>query len=308
MIVTPPVLHVFGRQRGVASDADLLAHMSARQLKRGVARGLLVPELPGVKRLAGSSVDIPSRVMALSLYVGDDGFVSGMAAARQLGVECVPLKYLEVMITDRCAPHLPSWVTCTRSSWRMETDRVALADGRVVSSPLRTLFRCGATCPNARFEKIAEQMWNRRLITPNEAAAYLQTVRRRGRHGVARFERWLEHAIDRPRPSQSTLEVDLAMAVVRRGLPPPLRQYALDLNNGETIHLDLAWPDVRLGIEPGDTFWHGGDEKVRSDHGRDRACDEIGWRTLRFDEVELRELDRCALQVVTIYRQREASR
>ena len=304
MIITPPVLHLLGRQKGVASDASLLEHLSARQLKRAVAHGLLLPELPGVKRLAGTVADLPSRVMTLSVYAGDLGFVSGMAAARQLGVECVPREYLELMIHEKRAPELPNWVKVTRSSWRIDEDRLELADGRVVSSPLRTLFRCGATGPNVRFEKIAEQLWNKRLITPKEAAVYLDEVRRSGRRGVERFEHWLEKAIDRQRPSQSGLEVELAVAVVKAGLPEPLRQHPLTLLNGEVIHVDVAWEQARLGLEPGHTFWHSGDEKVRSDHGRDRACDEIGWRILRFDEVELRDMRRCVRQVTNIFKER----
>ena len=304
MIITPPVLHLLGRQRGVASDASLLEHLSARQLKRAVFQGLLVPEVPGVKRLAGTVADLPSRVMTLSVYAGDLGFVSGMAAARQLGVECVPREYLELMIHEKRAPELPSWAKVTRSSWRIDEDRLELADGRVVSSPLRTLFRCAATGPDVRFEKIADQLWNKRLITPKEAAAYLEEVRRSGRSGVQRFETWLEKAIDRQRPSQSGLEVELAVAVVKAGLPEPLRQHPLILLNGELIHVDVAWEQARLGLEPGHTFWHSGDEKQRSDHSRDRACDEIGWRILRFDEVELRDMRRCVRQVVNIYKER----
>ncbi len=299
------MLHLFGRQKGVASTAQLRQHVTARQMRRGVVSGLFEPELPGVKRLAGVQVDLPSRVMALSLYAGQDGFVSGMAAARQHGVQCVPLHYLELMIRDEYAPDLPTWVTTTRTSWRVGEDRQELSDGRVVASPLRSLFRCGATCSDVRFEKIAEQMWNLQLITPHEAAAYLAIVRRQGRSGVVRFETWLEKAIERPGASQSTLEVDLAAAIRPLGIPEPQRQFPLTLPGGEVIHLDLAWPDAQLGVEPGSTFWHGGDAKVRSDHGRDRGCDEIGWRVLRFDEVELRDVRACARQVVAIYRKRK---
>ena len=186
----------------------------------------------------------------------------------------------------------------------MVSDRRELADGRIVSSPLRTLFRCAATTADVQFEKIAEQMWLKQLITPTEAAAYLKMVRRQGRTGVIRFERWLEKAIERPRPAQSALEVDLITKVIELGLPDPDRQFPLTLTNGETIHIDAAWPNVRLGLEPGDTWWHSGDERGRKDSQRDRACDEIGWRILRFDEVELRDLTGCGRQVVTIHRNR----
>lgn len=304
MILEPPLLHLFGRQHGVASHRQLREHLSARQLRRAIDLDVFVPELPMVKRLAGVQTSSASRVQALSLYVGDAGFVSGMTSAGEYGVTVVPRSYFEVMVPDRRAPQLPDWVTTTRSSWRLVSDRRELADGRTVASPLRTLFRCGATCSEVRFEKIAEQMWRLGLITPPEAATYLQSVRRSGRHGVARFERWLERAIERPRPSDSGLEVDLAMALRDIGLPEPVRQHPLQLRTGETIHLDLAYLDARLGLEPGATWWHGGDLRTRRDAARDRACDEIGWRILRFDEVELRDIQLCARQVAAIRRTR----
>ena len=303
-MITSALLHLFGRQQGVAADRQLLDHLTRRQIRRAVANGLFVPELPGVRRLAGVPEESPMRVSALSLYAGDDGFVSGMSAARQLGVSCVPLEYFEVMIRDRRDPRLPDWAKSTRTAWRIDEDRKELADGLNVASPLRALFRCGATCGDVRFEKIAEQMWHKKLITPTEAAEYLDLVRRQGRRGVLRFEHWLEKAIARPRASQSTLEVDLATALDKLGAPTPLRQFPLTLLTGELIHLDLAWPEAKLGLEPGATFWHGGDDKVRSDHSRDRGCDEIGWRIVRFDEVEMRNVVACAKQSLRIYRER----
>ena len=304
MLLSAPLLHLFGRQHGVASHRQIGEHLSPRQLRRAVDLELFVPEVPKVKRLAGTPPTVASRVMALSLYAGPSGFVSGMTAARQHGVTCVPMTILEVMIPDGREAHLPKWARSTRSSWRMMSDRRELANGRIVSSPLRTLFRCAATTSDVRFEKIAEQMWHKQLITPIEAAAYLKMVRRQGRTGVARFERWLENAIERPRPAQSTLEVDLITKVVELGLPAPDRQFTLTLPNGENIHVDAAWPNVRLGLEPGATWWHGGDERARKDSRRDRACDEIGWRILRFDEIELRDLTACGRQVVAIHRNR----
>lgn len=304
MLLPPQILHLLGRQHFVASHAQLRDHLSSRQLNRANDIGIFIAELPKVKRLAGSPESVASRVMALSLYAGERGFVSGMTSARQLGVECVPKAYFEVMLADTRTPKLPNWVRATRTSWRLTSDRLEMADGRILSKPLRTLLRCGATCGDVAFEKIAEQMWHRRLITPNEAAEYLASVRCQGRHGVARFERWLDAAVERPLPAQSGLEIDLATALDGMNLPTPLRQFPLTLLDGITIHLDLAWPDVRLGIEPGANWWHGGNDKGRKDRERDRRCDEVGWQVIRFDEIELRDLMRCARQVLDVYERR----
>jgi very-short-patch-repair endonuclease len=90
------------------------------------------------------------------------------------------------------------------------------------------------------------------------------------------------------------------------GLPPAERQHPLLLLTGELIHLDLAWPDVRLAIEPGHSWWHGGDLRMRLDYARDRDCDEIGWRVIRYDEAAADDKERTARQVLAIYQRRKA--
>ncbi len=82
-------------------------------------------------------------------------------------------------------------------------------------------------------------------------AAYLELVRRPGLGGVRLLDRWLSNVLPRPRPSQSGLELDALAAIRAAGLPEPVRQHPLTLLTGELIHLDVAWPNVRLAIEPG---------------------------------------------------------
>ena len=158
------------------------------------------------------------------------------------------------------------------------------SDGLRIASPLRTLFRLAAVFNDHRFQRAAEDAWHLQLVTPEAAADYLAAVRRSGRTGVIRFEHWLERMSFQSKPSQSGLEQDVIDAIVRAGLPDPVRQLPLILPSGELIHVDVAWPDVRLGVEPGDSWWHGGDLRQRADQARDRACDEIGWRIVRADE------------------------
>src|SRR5215207_1603522 len=146
------------------------------------------------------------------------------------------------------------------------------------------LFRLARVYNQHRFERAAEDCWHRQLVTPESAIEYLAAVRRSGRAGVTRFEHWLDRLTYQHRPSQSGLELDVLDAIRRAGLPEPERQLPLILTTGELIHVDLAWPDVRLGVEPGHSWWHGGDLKQRADQARDRACDEIGWRIVRVDE------------------------
>ena len=85
------------------------------------------------------------------------------------------------------------------------------------------------------------------------------------------------------------------------GLPPPVRQHPLTLPTGELIHIDVAWPDMKLGLEPGHSWHHGGDLQMRKDHARDRACAELGWHIVRLDEDLRDNIAATARQLKRIY-------
>ena len=88
------------------------------------------------------------------------------------------------------------------------------------------------------------------------------------------------------------------------GLPEPERQHPLTLRNGVMIHIDLAWPDLRLGVEPGHSWWHGGDLRQHADQARTRACNELGWLIVPYDEHAPAEREATIAELVRIYRER----
>lgn len=303
-MLSAPVLHLFGRQFGVAASDQLEAlGVSSWALSRARRSGIVEPVMPNIVRLAGTPDADASRRMALVLAGRDDGCLADVTAGDLWGLRKMPPTRHTLLVRQHRTVSAPEWARVIRTSWPDES-MVTLADGLRVTSPLRTLFMLAGHFGPARFEHAAEDAWHRGLIHPDEARAYLAEVRRSGRRGVRRFEQWLEVVGDRSRASQSGLELDLAQALERLGLPRPHRQHPLELLNGVTIHIDLAWPPVRLGLEPGHSWWHGGNERMRQDYERDLECDLIGWRIVRFDEVQLRDIERCARQVAELYRRR----
>ncbi len=120
------------------------------------------------------------------------------------------------------------------------------------------------------------------------------------------MERWLELALDQRRPAESGLELDLIEALRAVGLPEPIRQHRLDLPNGTQIRVDLAWPAVRLCVEPGHSWWHGGDAAMRRDNERRLGALAIGWETIQLDESLRRDPAAAAAMIRAAYRQRVA--
>ncbi|MGH9270872.1 MAG: hypothetical protein ACRDZ2_06340 [Ilumatobacteraceae bacterium] len=259
-------------------------------------------------RVAGTDETFDSMAMALQLRMGGDVFISGFSAGALYGLRQMPRRIVECTIGEDRRATMPSWGRVHLTSW-VDPDRdvTVRADGLRVATPLRMLFRLAWVFNQHRFERAAEDAWHLGLITPESAEDYLAEIRRSGRSGVTRFEHWLERMSFRKRPSQSGLELDVIDALRRAGLPEPDRQLPLILPTGELIHVDLAWPAARLGVEPGHSWWHGGDLGQRRDQARDLACDEIGWRIARADQSVRHDLAAFGRQIRTIYDERRRS-
>lgn len=274
-------------------------------VKRARRQGTVLNVLPGIVRLAGTAETFVSNAMALQLHVGETAYVSGVSAGVLHGLRNMPRNWIEITARQRRKVTMPSWARLEWTSWALpERDILIRPDGLRVASPLLMLFRLARTFNQHRFERAAEDCWHRKLLTPESAEEFLAEVRRSGRGGVLTFEHWLERMTYRTAPSQSGLELDVIDSIHRAGLPEPERQLQLTLRNGEVIHVDVAWPNARLGVEPGHSWWHGGDLRQRADQARDRACDEIGWRIVRHDESVHDEVGRFAQQLRIIYDER----
>ncbi|MGB0113598.1 MAG: hypothetical protein WBP59_10290 [Ilumatobacteraceae bacterium] len=234
--------------------------------------------------LVSSPDTFEMRCMAAQLHLDGRGFLSAWTAGRIHGLRRMRSDPIHLTIPETVRRDVPSWVEVSHCSWFDEADRTTQTNGLVVATPLRMLFGLAAVYNQYRFERAAEDAWHRQLLTPTSAADYLQLHRCRGKNGVTRMRIWLERALDQSAPAESGLEQLLLESIEAVGLPTPVRQHRLTLPSGEEIRLDIAWPTVRLAVEPGAAWWHGGDLRQRHDQARDRACSEEGWHIIRFDD------------------------
>jgi very-short-patch-repair endonuclease len=306
-VITPELLHLAGRQHGVfrVDQAVEQLGLSAAAIARARRRGLLVEVVPKVVRIASAAESFEQRCMAMHLRFDGTGFLSGWTAARLHRLRKMPAQPIHLTLPTGRGKHLPRWVEVHRSRWfDLDVDSCRGPDGMTVATPLRTLFGLAASFNQFRFERAAEDAWHLGLVTPHEAAIYLESNRCRGKDGVMTMERWLDRSLHREQPAQSDLERTLLEELDRLGLPEPVRQHPVTLPTGETIHLDIAWPELLLAVEPGDAWWHGGDLGQRRDQARDRACNELGWLVVRFDETMRLDMRAAAQQVARIVRRR----
>ena len=308
VINRPDVLALFTHQHFVATCAQLVELGLTRQaVHKARQRGVVVAPLRGVLALAGVELSFEGRVLALQLTAGPTAFVSGPSAGVLYGLRSMPRDRLEVTIKESRRATIPAPHRLVRTSWIKEPRDVRVRpDGIRIATPLRMLFGLAEQFNQHRFERAAEDVWHKGLVAPDEAADYLAAIRRSGRSGVSTYEAWLERLSFHTRPAQSGLEVRLLELIERVGLPAPERQFPLLLANGELVHLDIAWPAARLAVEPGHSWWHGGDLRQRHDQARDRACAVVGWHVVRYDETAAEDPMATARELGALYRRRIA--
>lgn len=301
----PELDRLFLAQHGVADVTQMQAlGVSRRTVSRWIHEDVVVPVLPGVVRTPSSPETFWSRAMAVQLHTAPDGFLTGGTAGRIRRMRDMPWRRIYASVPWRSGrSKLPAWVSRRGSSWLSEDD-VEVIDGFRLERPLPMLLSLADRLNQFSFESAAEDAWHLGLATPQEARDYLESVRRSGRHGVHIMETWLKKAGDRTRPMASTFEIKVLNAIRKAGLPEPDKQHPLTLQSGEEIHVDLAWPAVMLGIEPGASWWHGGDLKQSKDQARSRSANVVGWQLMFFDERALADMGTVTSEIVSTYTNR----
>lgn len=212
---------------------------------------------------------------------------------------------IRVAIPNGHRVRLPSWADVhVNNRFEPARDRFPIANGLNVAEPHMMLWALAALLSQKPFERAAEDCWHLGLVSPQSATAYLAAHRRSGKNGVRRIEIWLEHAAGQERPAQSGLEQRLIEALRAVGLPTPVRQHPLDLPSGQRIHVDIAWPAIQLCVEPGHSWWHGGDKAATRDLERRLGAAALGWDTIQLDESLRLDPARAADQIQLAYNAR----
>lgn len=288
--------------RRTTSEFALARAATSRSVRRWLAAGRLVRLHPGWVTLPEWAGDWTVRAHAATAYTG--GVLSHGSALTAHGVVQHEARRLDVtvQVTDRLrsTPRLcihrsrrPCGVTMVRGLAATSLPR-ALVDawgeayrgvtGRAAEDRVR----------NAVFRAVRE-----RRTGVDEVRGELLAVPRLP--GLDALRRLLD---DAGAGSHSHLEV-LGVGVARTaGLPEPLRQYGIALPGG-VLHVDLAWPEVRVAVEFDGAAFHSGRDDWQRDLRRDAALTALGWVVLRFSYADVTERPaRCAAQLAATYRQR----
>ena len=274
------------RQQGVIARKQALSlGMSPGQIRTMLDQGRWFEIFPQVYGVSGFPATGRQRLMAACLWV--DGVASHTSAAALFG-----------LAEDRAEVHvMTTRFARSRNDIQVHrTDGLTPADVTKVQgipclTPTRLLCDLGAHVDEEVLEAMLEEALRRRLTTVDRLRRRLDGFTGRGRRGSAPIARLLELRGDAP-AAESLLEVK-AIRLLRRHRLHPLRQHPVGRRR-----VDLAFADVRLGIELVGGEFHDGSAARQRDAVRHNELMAKGWTILYFTYRDV--VDRPDYVVATV--------
>ena len=150
-------------------------------------------------------------------------------------------------------------------------------DSIAVSGVATTLAQLGAVVHRRKVEQALDDALRRgySLRWIQETA---ERLHRPGPTGTGVLLRLLRDPARQQAIADSVFERTTARLLAHSGLPPPVLQHPVRLGNGRTAHVDIAWPDIRWGIECHSRRYHFGPSRAAADHDRDHQLAMAGWQ------------------------------
>ena len=170
-------------------------------------------------------------------------------------------------------------------------------DGIRTTNATRTLVDLGAVVSASTLEMALERALHERLTTFDRLVRRFFQIARSGRPGVGPLRPLLLDRDPTLAPAASDLETLLFRILLDRGLPTPVRQFEVIVDE-RRFRLDVAYPDLKIFIE-GDGFGvHTTRLAFETDRDRQNLLVVEGWLVLRFTWRQLcRRPDRVAALV-----------
>lgn len=250
------------------------------------------------------------RSLAAYRLVEGKGVLSGWSAALLLDADCAPHRSVPAEVT------VPGGGRCNRAGLIVRRDRIApgetcqvgdllprpppgAADVRT-TTPLRTAYDLGRRGDLMDRVVGVDRLTNRYCVSPNLLLHF--AVRYCGGRGSDLIHETLAWANPY---AGSPMETRLRLMIEQAGLPPPQVQWVVqDPVERTAVWIDLAWPDLMVGIEY-DGKGHTSAAAVRRDTARITRLVDKGWRMYRYTKDEIvGEPDRIVAELTRAQRSR----
>jgi hypothetical protein len=260
-------------QHGVLSRQQALCEgLSPSAIDRRLVTGQWVRVFQGAYRLAGVQPTWEQTVMAGCLAAGADAVASHRSAATLLGMPGAP-RWVEVTV-PRPRQVSVAGVIAHRTRLLAPED-VAKLKGIPVTRAGRTIADLASFYSKAKLSPMLNYAVAQRLVTRAELEA-----RATGRRHDDVLRELLDERPASARPMGSEIEASLFRGLREAGLPLPLPQYRVLMDDGSEVFLDFAYPDVKLAIEADSFVWHASLADWQRDRARNNDLIALGWSIL----------------------------
>ncbi len=260
------------RQHGVISRTQLVAlGMSRHQIEHRVQTERLIAARPGVYTFAGTPRSDRQALWEAVLWAGRDATVSHRAAAVVWRFESIACANPELWTPRR----LRASDVIVHRGVVPARDR-GLREGLPITSVTRTLSDLAAVIEEEVLEGAIEEARRRHLISDDRMRRDFGRMSARGRPGSQALGR-LTREFEGSAPTESRLEVRVLRILRNAGIATPVRQFEVILGR-RRYRIDLAWPDLKVGIECEGYSVHGRRRAYVPDRVRLAAVVGAGWR------------------------------
>jgi hypothetical protein len=232
--------------------------------------------VPGVITISGTPRTWRQRLMVATLACG--GAISHSAGNVLHQLDGISGEPLEHTVARSVRGDVPGFVV--HHSLVFSPEDLTKVDGVPVTTVARTLCDLGAVVDDDTVEQSLDDALRKgySLRWINET---LDRVDRPGKSGTAALRRVLGRPDRVGRTPDSRFERLIERAIIGAGLPRPVRQHEVRDAAGRFVgRVDVAWPDLKLGIEATSARWHSTPGQTRRDAARDDAIANQGWQLL----------------------------
>lgn len=279
--------------------------MSSSQITRRLSSGKWEVIYRNVYRVVGSPSSWHQSVAAACLWTAESGAASHRTAAALLnldGFEAAPVEL--TLLRDRRLTN--SDLIIHRTSEFLPMD--LLRRGPITfTDATRTLLDLRSVIDESKLEGALDSALRQRLTSIPRLRWRLTQFRGQGKAGHGLLARFIDERRHDGGLSESNLETRLLRVIRNSSLPPVQVQYRVYQDGKFYGRVDAAYPQWMIAIE-GDSYKHHSDPSAwRSDHGRHKGLERLGWIVLRFTWDELDDPDRVVAEIWAAIRSRQRS-
>jgi hypothetical protein len=255
----------------LVGGAFTVEHAASFGVTRGQLRG---PAYRRVLRRAYTTADTPDsaelRAMAVRAVLPPRAVVWEAGAAWLWGVNIRRPGDLDLDVSFPESSRLRPQAGLRVALLTLGEEDVCTTQGIRVTTPTRTAFDCLRYARRPDGVIVADHLTSTRQCTLDELTRYVAARRAMRNIRVARRE--LEHIEPL---AQSVQETRTRLLLVDGGLPRPVAQHRVDFPEGDAAYLDLAYPELKIGVEYDGEEWH--KERRAEDERRRRRLERLGW-------------------------------